>query len=503
VSENLLDLVEDRRRQSAARLDTERQAILGQYFTPVTVATYMAGLISQTPKQVRLLDAGAGIGILFAAAVDALCRHSQPPQSIHIVAYELDANLAKLAGHTLEECTRFARAFGITVTGEIRNQDFLADCARVLGKDLFFQPDDALSFDLAILNPPYRKISVGSPERTALRRLGIETTNLYTGFLACALRTLVVGGQLVAITPRSFCNGSYFRSFRTDLLCRTALTHLHVFARRNDTFRDDAVLQETLIVRAVVGETPRNDVSVAHLEMPPQAGHAHTMAFSQIVHPDDPERFLHIPEQAAAPSSFPFSTSLSALGLSVSTGKVVDFRVAKFLRMDPTNEIMPLLYPIHCIDGDIQWPIIGIKKPNALYSAPETNSMSITNGEYVLVKRFSAKEQPRRIIPALYEAHWFPEANSFGLGLENHLNYFHHNGSGLDKHLARGLAIFLSGAAVDTYFRQFSGHTQINATNLRNLPYPTMAQLIALGERMGNTFPDTQTIERWIAEMSQ
>jgi adenine-specific DNA-methyltransferase len=36
------------------------------------------------------------------------------------------------------------------------------------------------------------------------------------------------------------------------------------------------------------------------------------------------------------------------------------------------------------------------------------------------------------------------------------------------------------------YFRQFSGHTQVNATDLRSLNYPSRAKLVKLGQRIGN-----------------
>ena len=48
--------------------------------------------------------------------------------------------------------------------------------------------------------------------------------------------------------------------------------------------------------------------------------------------------------------------------------------------------------------------------------------------------------------------------------------------------LALGLVLYLNGSAVDQYFRRFSGHTQVNATVLRQMRYPSRKSLIALGE---------------------
>ena len=58
--------------------------------------------------------------------------------------------------------------------------------------------------------------------------------------------------------------------------------------------------------------------------------------------------------------------------------------------------------------------------------------------------------------------------------------------------VARGLAAFLNSSVVDLFFRQFSGHTQVNATDLRSLTYPTTGQLESLGSTIGDAFPPDQ-----------
>ena len=68
------------------------------------------------------------------------------------------------------------------------------------------------------------------------------------------------------------------------------------------------------------------------------------------------------------------------------------------------------------------------------------------------------------------------------LGFENHLNLFHENKHGLPEYLARGLAVFLNTSAVDEHFQRFNGNTQVNATDLKRMKYPSRSALIQLGE---------------------
>ena len=97
----------------------------------------------------------------------------------------------------------------------------------------------------------------------------------------------------------------------------------------------------------------------------------------------------------------------------------------------------------------------------------------------------------------MYEGNKFPYAL---VGFENHLNYFHENGRGLPLRLATGLAFFLNSTLIDDYFRLFSGHTQVNATDLRKLKYPTREQLELLGSRFHST-PELQIDDQLLGEM--
>jgi hypothetical protein len=97
-----------------------------------------------------------------------------------------------------------------------------------------------------------------------------------------------------------------------------------------------------------------------------------------------------------------------------------------------------------------------------------------------VVRRFSAKEERRRIVASVVNPSAFGKAAM--LGFENHLNLFHENKKGLPRSLASGLAVYLNTTAVDENFRNFNGHTQVNATDLKLIKYPSRKVLMELGE---------------------
>ncbi len=122
----------------------------------------------------------------------------------------------------------------------------------------------------------------------------------------------------------------------------------------------------------------------------------------------------------------------------------------------------------------------------------------VKSGPYVLVKRFSSKEERRRIVACIYDPRRIPAEK---VGFENHLNYFHARRRAFSMPLAKGISAYLNSTMVDVYFRQFNGHTQVNATDLRNLPYPTSEQLRELGANIGEVFPEQDALDELVTEI--
>lgn len=475
--------------------ERDHRSLLGQFFTPVPTAEFMASLFDPLPEEVRLLDAGAGEGALSLAAIREICRRPFQVRSLTLVAYEVDPTVLPMLQETLGHCEELCRKAGITFAFQVVTRDFLEHTREILEGGFF--AEDVPRFHAAIVNPPYRKIASDSRERRDLRAVGTETSNLYTGFLALISKRLFPGGQLVAITPRSFCNGPYFQPFRHAFLETMALKRLHVFDSRTETFKEDRVLQETIIFHAVCSAPQGETVHIsASNGVDGSTMSRADIAFSEIVHPGDRQRFIHIPsgsrhlEAKRLISSLP--ATLDQLGLAVSTGRVVDFRLRDSLRSDPQEDTAPLVYPSHFNGGSVHWPKLGGKKPNAILMNDETRPWLVPAGRYVLTKRFTSKEEKRRLVASLFDSRDVPGDL---VGFENHLNYFHAGGQGLSRNLATGLFAYLNGTLVDDYFRSFSGLTQVNATDLRKLHYPSRSALEAIGGDMDRLDLDQTEID--------
>lgn len=468
----LLDHADSLRRAVAPGIALKRKSDLGQFMTPTPVARFMASLFPPSTLQTSvLLDAGAGVGALSCAFLDRWAGGDGFAfRKVDIEAYEIDAKLREHFSATMASYGGY-----LPVCWRLSADDFIEAAA--------LQSMAPRRFTHAILNPPYKKINSLSAHRLILRQVGIETVNLYSAFVALALSRMKTGGQLVAIIPRSFCNGPYYRPFREFLLQRSALHHMHLFASRNKAFKDDNVLQENIILRVECGGA-QGPVTVSHStddSFSDLVEHKHP--FDRIVFPSDPEGFIHVPTSPGRNSielSSGIDSTLSDLGIGISTGPVVDFRLRDHIEGQPTMGTVPLLYPGHFAGQTTQWPKEGQKRGNALRLNNETRKWLYPNGFYTVVRRFSSKEEPRRIVASVVRPDVFPGAKF--LGFENHLNVYHQDKSGLPETLAYGLAVFLNTTAVDENFRRFNGHTQVNATDLRVMKYPDRRILYELGE---------------------
>jgi adenine-specific DNA-methyltransferase len=471
----LLEFAERERAAALARLPESSRGQMGQFFTPIEAAKLIASMpASPHSAKIRILDPGAGSGVLSSAIVQRLLAES-PELQIEIVAVEKDPLIVPYLEATLNKCESVGR--GRVATKAVQ-ADFILDFAGIEKKL------DLGTFDLVIQNPPYGKLAVNSMERRLLRATCVDAPNLYAAFLALSIGLLRTGGQLVAITPRSFFNGPYFIDFRNYFLDSVALNRIHVFSSRSAVFADGGVLQENVIFTAT-RDGLRSSVEITESQDQNSEIHSRRSPYDKVVFPADPNNFIRLvgTDEIAilAEEMLSQPRTLSDIGVQVSTGKVVDFRSRSALHEEEVSGAVPLVYPGNLRDGKVNWPL-AIKKPQWFHPADvSANSLLLPEGWYTVVKRFSAKEEKRRIVAAI----WSPEEYPGAVAFENHLNVFHIGGRGLDRELAAGLSVWLNSDLVDKYFRTFSGHTQVNATDLRTLRFPEIETLRSFGNPNG------------------
>ncbi len=486
-----------------AILDSETRGKLGQYMTPSATALFMASLFPEsTLPELRLLDPGAGIGSLTSAFVTEVSKWKNL-EFLEADSWEIDPTMQENLRQNMESIQKRVSSFSLSYN--IHQEDFIESVSQKLDTEGGLWTEPIKKYTHCIMNPPYRKILASSPHRRWLRSAGIETGNLYTGFVALALMLMEEGGQLAAIIPRSFCNGPYYRPFRELLLKKSAIRHIHLFDSRNKAFKEDGVLQENIII-LLERSGLQEEVTISTSSDNCYSDHeSRILPFDQIISPEDKEIFIHIPLPAQKDQAPAFTYQrhpLESIELQVSTGPIVDFRLKEYLKSLPEEATVPLLYSCHFKAMRTTWPVEG-KKPNAIMNNRKTWKGFFPKGFYVVVRRFSSKEEKRRIVASVVTPGSFADYEY--LAFENHLNVFHQNKQGLDESLAWGLAAFLNTKTVDEEFRLFSGHTQVNATDLRSMRFPSSIVLKSLGEWAKNQaeYNDDSTekklreIERW------
>ncbi|MFT6905866.1 MAG: adenine-specific DNA-methyltransferase, partial [Oleiphilaceae bacterium] len=477
-----LSSVELIRHSANLQINPKTKGALGQFFTPAPISLYMASLFDYIDGHIELLDPGCGPCSLTAAFLDE-CIKNGTTSSIHVDAYDIDEILKVHALKSIDTCRLAAEKNNIKFKGDFHLNDFVENINK---EDKYYSH--------IIMNPPYKKILNKSSHRKSLREAGIETVNLYSGFVALAIQKLQLNGELVAIIPRSFCNGPYYQPFRELILKETAIKHIHIFESRKKAFSGDDVLQENVIIHLVKGaiqqEVTITSSPAADFHIDKDSGSVtatdkttRTVSFESIVNPKDTNQFIHIAannrDQDIIDKLSVFTSTLENLNIQVSTGPVVGFRLNEYLRENMEEGAVPLIYPIHLSDR-VGWPKES-KKPNAIKIADKTRPWLWKHqGSFVIVKRLSSKEEKRRIVATPYDSSLPGEL----IGFENKLNVFHSNKVGFDNELALGLSAYLNCTLLDKYYRLFGGHTQVNATDLRSFHYPNLEILRDLGSQV-------------------
>jgi adenine-specific DNA-methyltransferase len=478
--EVMLDcIVEQTDKFMATKSKAERKAF-GQFFTSKATACFMASLFDIPRKETLwVLDPGAGSGILSAALVETAEKHSDYIKEIKLICYETNPDVIPLLEANIESMRQTSK---IKLSVRVIKENYLTSQSDDFSETIF-ATQNPVKYDLIIANPPYFKLAKKALEAIVMQQVCYGAPNIYFLFAAMSLFNLRNGGELVYIIPRSWTSGAYFTRFRNYLLEYGRLTDIHIFTSRSRVFDKEDVLQETMIMKLrktnitpttvrITSSVDSNDFNnITELLVP----------YSLVV--AGAERYVYLvtsrEEIDVLRKVNSFDTPMPAIGLKMKTGLTVDFRNRELLRNSSGEHIIPLFYSQHLQNGQVVFPI---GKENE-YMSDELPGMVQLNRNYLFVKRFTSKEEHRRLQCAIYLASRYPEYQK--ISTQNKINFIDTiDNTEMGEELVYGLYLVLNSSLYDTYYRILNGSTQVNATEMNSIPVPTRNRLERLGRRI-------------------
>ena len=315
---------------------SERKKI-GQFFTSRNASVFMAKQFDdKLNKDVSILDPGAGTGILSAALTDRLADLNL--NSIHIVMYENDD---KIIPFLESNCRYMIEKSKIPLSIDLIKKNFILD------NDF---ENSQNHFDLIVSNPPYRKIPKSSSEAQKMSDIIYGSPNLYFLFMAMSLNLLKKNGQMVFIIPRSWTSGIYFKKFRKYLLKNGKINSIHLFTNRNNLFKGDSILQETVIVKV---SKSQNQPELIDISSSADDTFNHLEKFKlpwELAISDDDNSYIFLPANQGDVEILKrinkFRHTLSDLGLGLKTGLTVGFRNKELLCGSQNQNTVPIFLSI-------------------------------------------------------------------------------------------------------------------------------------------------------------
>lgn len=466
----------------SSKTKAERKKI-GQFFTSKETAIYMAELFDINPStEINVLDPGAGSGVLSAAFVERL-QSFVDIKTIKLTCYENNSEIIDLLSANLQYIklnSQISVEYTIVTDNYIlsQNKKFnnVIDCYGCTEK-----------YDYIIGNPPYLKISKDAPEATTMPLVCYGAPNLYFLFAAMSLFNLRNNGEMVYIIPRSWTSGAYFKRFREYFLSEGKLLNIHLFISRDKVFDKENVLQETIIIKV-----KKQKEAIPSIKITSSKSNNDFENITKIITPynvvvsgdDDHYVFLvtnddqlNILEKLER-----WKDTLPSIGLKMKTGLTVDFRNRDLLREEKDDNNVPLFYSQHIQDGHVIFPA----NREHEYISNEQKGMIQKNKNYLFVKRFTAKEEKRRLQSGIYLSKLLPEYQF--ISTQNKINFIDRiDGLEMSENVVYGLYVVFNSTIYDAYYRILNGSTQVNSTEINAMPVPTLQLIEKIGDKLKQT----------------
>lgn len=494
----------------AKSVNQEHKKANGQFFTPVEIAGLMGSFANYDGANLRILDPGCGIAILTCALLEVLSGKNKKLETVDLVVYETDNELIPYSKKSLDYLKEWLKKHKIDFQYCLHTCDFIlrnSDCLTENG-NLFSNHSEP--FDIIISNPPYFKLPVDDKRAIAAKAVVNGHPNIYAIFMAISARLLKENGELIFITPRSYASGSYFKLFREFFFKIIEIGNVHLFVTRKNTFNRDKVLQETVIIKGKRKEktNPDHKVIMSSSQGLKDIAGKEIKLFRQreLIDLSSNEKILYMPTSDFDESILnifkKWKGNLNNYNIQISTGPAVAFRCRDYIHENYENGTVSLapLFWLHNIKQMIlEWPVPKMEKGQYIRIENGSKGILIPNKNYILLRRFSTKDDKSRLIAAPYFCNF---TKSDFIGVENKVNYIYRPKGHLGRDEVVGLCALLNSTLFDSYFRIFNGNVNVSATELREIPLPPLGTIKEIGDAiiLSNNFSVENTNRIVIAQ---
>ena len=443
---------------------------IGNRFTKKPTAACLASYI-KVPEgdRVRILDLGAGTGILSAAACEALALAGK--RDIDITLSETDEGYLPLLDNIMRRVRRKCRHdFGVRVRFRIVG-DLL---------DEYKDGKDGERYDLVLCNPPDE-----NGDALPLRSAFHTPVSTAFHFLDAARHALTENGQLLIFLPTLFATAASLDALRKELLSTLALDAVHLFSVKDKTEETTGehgdLLRKTMLV-SFRNAPPAEMLSLAtsyddgetREALPP-------LPFDYLVRGAEKRIILLQSKEELESLRFMelLPTTLEGEGLRMHTGLVIESRYPELLSDTARPGYIPLLSPRGIAGGHINFPLPYKNQ----YILPRIPSLAQKNRNMLLLKRVPSKADKRHLFAAVYLAQQFPHSET--VSTQNKLVFIDRDGGEeLSPAYLYGLYTLFNSTLYERYCRILSKSSQVNAKEYGSLPLPDAATVSALGTRI-------------------
>ncbi len=460
----------------------------GQFFTPSSIAGFMGQLGRSRNGTISILDPGCGCAILSISLIEHLVSVGQIDE-ILLDAYETDSEVIPFTEAAISYLKEWLEKKNVAFSFNIKQDDFVLTNAEILNAEPnIFGSASSSKYDFIISNPPYFKLAKSDSRVKVVGNLVDGQTNIYALFMSLSACMLNEGGQMIFITPRSFASGRYFQSFRNHFFSKVAIDFIHLFNTRSGTFAKDDVLQELLILSChPIGDNEKGIITISFSEGSYDLEKSYTKEYpsSDIVDVKSMEKIVYLPvcskDEAVLNLFKSWDGNMAKYNIKISTGPVVAFRSTEYLQPEEGEDTVPLYWLHNVVKMLADHPVQKKDKCQYIRVADGSKSSLLPNKNYILLRRFSSKDDNSRLVAAPY----FGNSSKYKLiGFENKLNYIYRPKGHMTRSEVMGIAALLNSELFDTYFRTFNGNVNVSATELRMMPFPPIHTIREIGNKI-------------------